>query len=135
MNKYKAIKINGKKFDEHRIVMEKHLGRKLTKTEVVHHIDGDKNNNDISNLKLFSNISEHVKFHAKHDKNFASGKNKRKLEDNKLKCSVCGILKDLSEFQKQSQKHLGVMGTCKKCRNIQVKAWRKKWKNEKIKRI
>lgn len=37
---------------EHILVMEQHLQRKLKKKEVVHHIDGDKQNNDISNLFL-----------------------------------------------------------------------------------
>lgn len=50
---------------EHRHVMELHLGRKLTKEEVVHHIDGNRKNNDISNLMLFENNSEHIKHHAK----------------------------------------------------------------------
>lgn len=37
---------------EHRIVMAHHLGRPLERHETVHHIDGDKTNNDISNLQL-----------------------------------------------------------------------------------
>lgn len=44
---------------EHRLVMEKHLGRKLTKEEVVHHIDNNKSNNIIENLHLFPNDIEH----------------------------------------------------------------------------
>ena len=47
---------------EHIIVMEKHLGRYLTDIEVVHHRDGNKLNNDISNLQLFPNSSEHIKY-------------------------------------------------------------------------
>lgn len=37
---------------EHRLVMAEYLGRPLTKQEVVHHLDGDKLNNHISNLQL-----------------------------------------------------------------------------------
>jgi hypothetical protein len=46
---------------EHRLVVEKHIGRYLTRKEVVHHIDGNPENNDISNLVLFSNNGEHLK--------------------------------------------------------------------------
>lgn len=48
---------------EHRLVMEKKLGRYLTPEEVVHHMDGDKLNNDESNLELFANRGEHLKAH------------------------------------------------------------------------
>lgn len=47
----------------HRVIMENHLGRVLNKNEVVHHKDGNKKNNDISNLQLLTN-SEHSKLHA-----------------------------------------------------------------------
>jgi len=39
---------------EHRYVMSKHLRRELLSEETVHHINGDRKNNDISNLELFS---------------------------------------------------------------------------------
>jgi RNase adaptor protein for sRNA GlmZ degradation len=50
---------------EHRIIMEKHLERLLTKDECVHHIDCNKLNNKIDNLMLFPNQKEHMKFHTK----------------------------------------------------------------------
>lgn len=46
---------------EHRLVMEKKLGRHLLRTEVVHHRDGDPKNNHPDNLECFSCNSEHLK--------------------------------------------------------------------------
>jgi len=48
---------------EHRLAMEKFLGRYLTKEEVVHHINEIKDDNQIQNLMLFATQSEHMKFH------------------------------------------------------------------------
>ena len=48
----------------HRVVMESHIGRKLETWEHVHHKDGNRTNNDISNLELMS-ASEHMSHHAK----------------------------------------------------------------------
>jgi len=52
---------------EHRIIMEKKLGRKLKKDEIVHHKDGNRMNNDISNLQVMTK-SEHTKHHQTGEK-------------------------------------------------------------------
>jgi hypothetical protein len=49
----------------HRWTMEKKLGRKLKKKEVVHHKDRDKENNHPSNLWVFGSQKEHDKAHKK----------------------------------------------------------------------
>lgn len=52
---------------EHLIVMEKKLGRKLKKGETVHHLDGDKQNNDPGNLVLCQSHADHRGLHSSLD--------------------------------------------------------------------
>lgn len=58
LKNHPPIKKN-KYIQEHRLVMEDYLGRYLKPKEVIHHIDGNKLNNDINNLQLFKNSGEH----------------------------------------------------------------------------
>ncbi len=50
---------------EHILVIEKHLKRFLKPEEVIHHIDENRLNNKIKNLRLFKDKSEHNRFHSK----------------------------------------------------------------------
>ena len=50
---------------EHRLVVEQALGRHLDPKETVHHIDGDSQNNEISNLMLFGSNATHLKHELK----------------------------------------------------------------------
>lgn len=47
---------------EHRLVIEKQIGRYLLPEEMPHHINGIKNYNRPENLMLFKNRSAHVRF-------------------------------------------------------------------------
>ena len=48
---------------EHRLIMEKQIKRQLNPSEVVHHINGLKQDNRPENLRLFSSNAEHRRCH------------------------------------------------------------------------
>ena len=66
---------------EHRVIMERHIGRFLNKNEDVHHIDKNRQNNSISNLLLLSR-SEHHRLHRTEQTGIISKK--------KPMCRICG---------------------------------------------
>jgi len=51
-------------YPEHRYVVEQKLNRILKSCEVVHHIDGNRSNNSLKNLYLFSSKNKHDKHHG-----------------------------------------------------------------------
>ena len=67
---------------EHRLVVEKNIGRHLTKAEVVHHVDESyeaRSENDLGNLELMS-VAEHLTHHHKGKKGRGPDKKPRKLK-------------------------------------------------------
>ena len=62
-HKYKWIKIIGNRWiQEHRYIVEKFLNRKLIEGEIIHHIDGNTDNNKLSNLYIFQKSGWHTNF-------------------------------------------------------------------------
>lgn len=62
----------------HRMIVEKSIGRELRKNEIIHHIDGNQTNNNMSNLYLCSK-AKHARLHQSIIKML-----KPLMEDNKI---------------------------------------------------
>ena len=60
---YSGSANNNKYIYEHKLIYENFLGRKLSVIEKVHHIDGNKSNNEIENLFLCENKAKHYSIH------------------------------------------------------------------------
>lgn len=54
-NGYVYISCSGKHYLLHRVLMEQKIGRKLLKTEHVHHLNGNPSDNRLENLEIISN--------------------------------------------------------------------------------
>jgi len=83
-NKYIRIHKNGKRYSEHRLTIERKIGRKLNSKEIVHHINGDPSDNRIKNLKVMSQ-SEHIALHNAGNK---YTKGRKRSEKEKLNLSI-----------------------------------------------
>lgn len=97
VKKYKQIRKDGKTILEHRKIMEEYIGRELTKKEVVHHINGNSEDNRIENLKVML-VDEHNKFEA----------SKKIVTRLLFYCHTCGVQIKLRPKYYKRKKEKGV---------------------------
>jgi hypothetical protein len=101
---------NGRLIFEHRFVMEEFLERKLSRSEVVHHKNHQRDDNRLDNLELMTR-SEHAKFHHKDD-----------------------VVRFANNCHHTNQKHYA-RGLCYRCySNVRSDEWRRK-NPDKIRKI
>lgn len=89
MNHYRAIKVNGRKRDLHRYIVEQYLGKQLPYNKVVHHIDGDKMHNHPDNFEIMTRAN-HSRLHQLGKK--LSVETKDRIRDAKRKDRVGAAL-------------------------------------------
>lgn len=92
---------------KHRVVMEAVMGRRLEDNEIVHHIDGDKSNNNPDNLVVMTQ-SEHTSVHAVE---MASARGGHKGEFNpraKLTAAQVSLIKDSNMSSRRLGMDFGV---------------------------
>lgn len=60
---YVKIWTGTKYVPEHRLLVEKQIGRKLKPSEPVHHINGNTKDNELKNLVLLKHPMAHIRYH------------------------------------------------------------------------
>lgn len=112
---YIHVWVEGRLIPEHRYVIEKDIGRRLTRQEHIHHINGIRDDNRLENLCLLS-AQEHIKIH-----NYWKRHHVTQVIGGKFQCIKCDrilpIEKAYCDFK--------CGNICKECRNK-----RKRFKDE-----
>ena len=62
---YIMVVVKGKKVGEHKLIAEKALGKPLPPNALVHHFDGNRQNNHYSNLVICPDASYHALLHMR----------------------------------------------------------------------
>lgn len=75
---------------EQRYIAEQIIGRILEDDEVVHHINGDRNNNNVSNLMIFKTQNDHARYHSGQYKEIICKNNIYECIPLINKCLICG---------------------------------------------
>lgn len=126
---YLARKHNGKKIDVHKFIWEQANG-KVPKGYVVHHIDEDKHNNELSNLQMMTR-KEHLALHGFGHHDLTPEQYARRIKscketwskkaniiiDGKTLCKRCNKMLFVDRFTKNKKSPNGCEPFCRECRS------------------
>ena len=107
---YPCISVDGESHRMHRYIAEKVLGRKLSRKNIVHHVDGDITNYSKDNLVILEDIALHKILHYR-----------MRLRDKGVDakthaiCWRCKRVLPLSEFYNNRNNRGGLTSDCKEC--------------------
>ncbi len=94
----------------HILVAEKALGHTLPTGAVVHHVDGNKQNNAASNLVICQDNAYHLFLHRR-TRVVRNGGN----PNTQKVCGSCGFARDFSAFHVDRHNDSGLQGRCRFC--------------------
>lgn len=105
-------KVTSDKTYVHRIIAAKALGRPLLRDEIVHHVDGDKSNNDSSNLVICQGQVYHLLLHAR-QRVVDHGED----PDTHKYCSYHKRVEPREDFSTRPSSYDGLHNTCREATN------------------
>ncbi len=115
----KAYDSGGNRINLHQKIVEDVLGKKLPKGAQIHHVDGNKHNNDNTNLVVCPNQQYHHLLHTR-QRVLDAGYN----PDTHKYCSDCKAYVELTLFYKNRCFASGYSNVCKVCSNIRRRKYK-----------
>ena len=118
--KYHAVKMGQKVYQAHRLIVESVLGHELPIGSIVHHIDGNRNNNENSNLVVCPDEIYHQLLHIRQDALQACG------NANNKRCRYCNKWDTPSNLRTVSRGKHEPRWHHRECKNENTNKYREK---------